>query len=559
MVHPFACPDWWARLQDGQTPFADLDLNQEAAAVAVEWFNMLRLPDVAGRPLLRDAAGDWMRDVVAALFGSLDESGARAVGECLLMVPKKNAKTTSAAAIALVFMLMNRRPKADMLIIGPTQKISEVAFEQARGMVEADEYLSKRFQVREHLKTILDRTNGARLMVRTFDNNVLTGCKPILCLIDELHVLGQSAGAVDVLRQVRGGMMPFPESLLVMITTQSDHPPAGVWKSELQYARGVRDGRISDGVRMLPVLYEFPEGLQRDPAQPWRDPALWHLVSPNMGRSITVERLIEGMQRAEHDGKGEVIAWATQHLNVEVGMALHANRWVAADYWGAAVEAGLTLDALLERCDVVSVGIDGGGLDDLLGVAVIGRERGTRRWLHWGKAWAQEIALDRRKDIASKLKDLEAAGDLTICSEPTADIIAVADLVQRLWELGLLPEKAGVGIDPFGVAALIDEIVGRGVPEDALIGIGQGSRLSPAVWGIERKLADGTFGHCGQAIMEWCLGNAVAEQRGNAVIITKETAGRAKIDPLVAMLNAGMIMQRNPEARQAHAPVVMAF
>ena len=213
------------------------------------------------------------------------------------------------------------------------------------------------------------------------------------------------------------------------------------------------------------------------------------------------------------------------------------------------MEAGMDLEQLIARCDVVSIGIDGGGLDDLLGVAVLGRERETRRWLHWGHAWAQQIALDRRKEIASKLRDLEAAGDLTICTEPTADIIAVADLVQRLWELGLLPEKAGVGLDPYGVAALIDEIVGRGVPEDALIGIGQGSRLSPAVWGIERKLADGTFGHCGQPIMDWCLGNAVAEQRGNAVIITKETAGRSKIDPLVAMLNAGMIMQRNPEAR----------
>jgi len=553
----FSCPDWVDRLRDGRSLLPELPLDEAAAARAVAIFDKLRLPDVAGTPSMADAAGDWVRDIVRALFGSMDSGGRRQVKELFGLVPKKNSKTTSGAGIMLTALLMNERPRAEGLLIGPTQEIADLSFAQASGMIAEDPegYLQKRFAVRDHIKTIEDLKNGSSLKIKTFDMRVMTGSKPTWVLVDELHVMSSVSYASRVIGQIRGGLLPRPDGFLLFITTQSDLPPAGVFRAELQLARGIRDGRIKGkGASMLPVLYEFPESMQTGKERPWEDPAFWHMVNPNLGLSISLDALEIDYAQAREKGEEEIRRWASQHLNVEIGLALHSDRWRGADFWESAGEPERcgSLEALLTRVEVATIGIDGGGLDDLLGLNVTGRDKETNQWLSWYHAWAQDDVFDRRKEIVETLQDFVRQGDLTICEYPTQDIEEVADLVQQVFEAGLLPEKYGVGLDPVGVAALVDELAARGIDTDEnggpVTGVSQGFRLSSAIWGMERKLKDGTLKHSGSPMMAWCVGNAKAEQRGNAVLITKQAAGKAKIDPLIAGFNAFYLMSRNPVA-----------
>ena len=147
-------------------------------------------------------------------------------------------------------------------------------------------------------------------------------------------------------------------------------------------ARKVRDGKVQ--MPLLSVLYELPERIVRDGG--WKDRKFWPLVNPNLGRSTSEEFLAREVMRAEEEGAASIALIASQHFNVQIGLSLRADGWAGAEVWERGFEPGLTLDALLERSEVVTVGVDGGGLDDLLGIGVIGREKQSKRWLAWSHA-----------------------------------------------------------------------------------------------------------------------------------------------------------------------------
>lgn len=562
----FACLDWRRRLQDGNTPIPDLPLNEDYASVAVDLFNMLRIPDIPGTPTMGDAAGDWIRDIVRAVFGCVeivpDENRPgktkliRRVGELFNLVPKKNGKTTNAGALGLVWMLLNKTPNVDGVIIGPTQEVADKCFAQIAAMIRLDPYLAKRFDVKEHKKTITDldqdedtgRPRMARLKVKSFDPKVVTGSIPAFAILDELHVMAEAHYASRVIGQIRGGMITNPASLLIFITTQSENRPSGAFEVELNYARKVRDGVLTEGVRMLPVLYEFPEEMQIAKTQPWRDPATWYMVTPSLGRPLDLDRMITDFRGACDKGRQNEIEWASQHLNIQVGMGYRGNAWAGTKYWDACANpGGLTLEQLLDQSEVCTVGGDWGGADDLASIVVMGR-RPDRRYLHWSMTWARETVLEERKSIAETLRGFERMGELRIAQSPEEQAADAAELIQTVFSTGLLPEKLGIGFDPAQMDPLIRELELRDIRVPLVTGIPQTWALQPAHQGLALLLESKLVLHAGQEIMSWAAGNARQELKGNNYMVTKQAAGVSKIDPLFATFNAYWLMRLNPVA-----------
>jgi phage terminase large subunit-like protein len=540
-----AVPDWKERIREGKSLVPDLPLHDAVADKALRIFKRLRVPDIVGNPTYGEVCGDWVFDFVRVIFGSYDpETKRRALREFFLLVPKKNGKSSIAAAIIVTAAILNERPEAELLLIAPTKQIADIAFKQAAGIIRLDDELVKLLHVQDHLKKITHLNTLAVILVKAAAADVITGSKATYILIDETHVFAQMARASDIFVEIRGSLASRPDGFLLQITTQSKTPPAGVFKAELQKARDVRDGAFS--FPMLAVLYELPAEDAVDNG--WMRRETWGLVNPNLNRSVDEGYLAGEIATAEREGPEKLALIASQHFNVEVGLGLHADRWAGALYWQAAARNGLTLDHIINECDVAVVGIDGGGLDDLMAIAVIGRHKVTRRWLHWGRAWAQPDVFERRKEIAPRLLDFVKDGDLWICKEVDEDVTQITDICERLFLAGLLPAKAGIGLDAYGIASLLDALDERGMAGDLVMAVQQGWKLQSAVTTLPRKLKDKTMQHCGQPLMAWAVGNAKSELRGSNYIVTKQAAGASKIDPLMATFNAAILMFLNPEA-----------
>lgn len=547
-----ACRDWERKIVERKSliPFSPLFPSEAEHALAV--FKSLKVVDLPGQPTFGEVCDQWVFDFVAAIFGANDpDTGSQLIREFFLLISKKNAKSTIAAGIMLTALIINWRNNEELLILAPTIEVAQNSFKPAAAMVRADPELEDLLHVQDHYRTITHRVTKAVLKVVAADTDTVSGKKAGRILIDELWVFGKRSNADAMLREATGGLVSRPEGFVIYLSTQSDHPPAGVFKAKLDYARRVRDGEIEDR-KFLPVIYEFPKAMIE--ANGYENPENFYVTNPNLDRSVSREWIEDELRKELSGDRTTLATFLSKHLNVEIGTNLRANRWPGADFWDrqASADIGTTIEdlpAFYDACEVIAPGIDGGGLDDLFGLSLVGRHKQTKDWLVWSHAWCHVGVLDRRKSIVSRLRDFEKAGEITIVDDELEDISSIVEIIKEISDRGLL---ACVAVDPAGLGEMIESLAEIGITQEdgLLMGAPQGYAMMNALKTSERKLANGTMKHGGSGLMSWCAGNLKIEPTATAIRATKQNAGDAKIDPMMAMFNAVTVMVRNPEAKR---------
>jgi len=541
-----SCRDWEDRIIQRRSLVPLGPLFEDEGQAALRVFKSLKVVDVAGRPTFGECCDEWVFDFVLLIFGAYDKKAVRRlINEFFLLISKKNGKSTIAAGIMLTALIRNWRRSAELLLLAPTLEVAKNAWQPMVDMVRADAELVDLLHIQENLRQIRHRVTNALLKVLAADTDTVGGKKASFVLVDELWIFGNRANAHAMLMEATGGLASRPEGFVIFLSTQSDKPPAGIFKEKLDLYRNIRDGKIVDR-KKFGILFEFPDYLLKKEA--YLDPEYFYVTNPSLGRSVQVDFLIEKMADAKRGDKGVLNIFLAKHLNVQIGTNLRENRWPGAEYWAARELENLTFEELLARSEVAIVGIDGGGLDDLFGFCALGRCRETKRWLAWSHAWCHQGVLIRRQSIAQVLTDAKEAGELTIVDDELDDVSQIVAKIMEVKDRGILSK---VAVDAAGLGELVDalaaEDVGITEENELLAAAPQGFGMMNAIKTAERKLTNGTLWHSPSKLMAWCVSNLKIEPTATAIRATKATAGDAKIDMAMALFDAVTFMSLNPE------------
>lgn len=242
----------------------------------------------AGEPVLLEL---WQKALLAALFGFIDrETGRRQYRELLLIVARKNGKSTLAAGIGVYLLMADGESGPEIYSAATKRDQAKIIWSESVRMIQKSPALGKRCKCLA--SKIRCGFNDGVFAPLASDTNNQDGLNIHGALIDELHAI-KDKNTYDVL--VDG--MSAREQPLCIITSTAGTVRDNIY--DLKYDEGASivagygDPEGYHDETVLPVIYEL------DKRAEWTDPVCWQKANPALGTIKSIEQLQGKVDRAK--------------------------------------------------------------------------------------------------------------------------------------------------------------------------------------------------------------------------------------------------------------------
>jgi phage terminase large subunit-like protein len=474
----------------------------------------------AGRPIVLE---EWQQAFIANIFGWKRPDGFRRYRSALLYVPRKNAKTTIAAGLALEFTFIDGEPGAEVYGGAANKDQASICHSIAKEMVRGSLELAKRAKIFK--SAITYEAEGSSYQVVSSKGETKHGFNPHAAIIDELHAQ-KSRDLVEALTTGSGARrQPF-----TLYTTTADHARPSICNEVHKYASDVRDGVIEDPT-FLPVIYEASR------EDDWTAEAIWRKANPNLGVSVKLDFIRDACKKAQNR-PAEENSFKRLHLNI---ITEQADRWLPLVEWDAC--AG---DMSVEELEEALAGqLCYGGLDlstrkDLTAFGLVFPPAGAREW--WGilvKAWAPRMsALERERKDRVPYVSWAKQGLLKLTEGNVVDYNVVLDDVMEIAKRYQFARSEN-GEPCFAYDRVFAEHLERLFSDDGFDVIPFGQGFLSMAWPtqeLENLISEGKIRHGGNPLLRWCASNVSIEidHAGNKKPSKKKSS--EKIDPMVGVI-----------------------
>lgn len=300
-------------------------------ALFARWCRTLTL-DIGG-PLQLE---QFQRRMLADYFAGATET--------LILLPKKNGKTTLLAALALFHLLTT--DDAECVLGARSREQATILYDQAAGFVRRSADLRERVVAKRGYREIRSLRDSGRIRVLAADVDTADGVLPTLALVDELH----RARSAELYGIFRDGLGPrHGRMLAISAAGDSEASPLGLMRAAARRLPTItRKGRYtyarsSDGAYALHEwALEADDNVDNVRVVKRANPASWQ----------TLERL-----KLRHDSPS-MLPWQWQRFACGLWVGAEA-WWVAADDWHAGAR-----ELELQPGDEITVGFDGARYGD---------------------------------------------------------------------------------------------------------------------------------------------------------------------------------------------------
>lgn len=478
-----------------------------------------------GKPIVLEV---WQKAFIAAAFGFVHGiDGTRKYREVLLVVARKNGKSTVGSGIGLYLQIADGEPGSEVYAVATKKDQAKLVWLESKRMVKKSPALLKR--IKPLVSEMVSEWNDSTFKPLGSDSETLDGLNVHGAMMDEIHAW-KDKNLYDV---IVDGTSSREQPMIFMITTAGTVRES-VYDMKYEEAEMLLNGLDDpDGYkdeRFLPIIYEL------DKREEWTDPSKWKKANPGLGTIKKVDQLETKVNKAKANSL-LVKNLLTKDFNIRE----------------TSTEAWLTFEQLnnpdtfdIEKLKP-SYGIGGCDLSsttDLTAAKVIFMVPEDPHIYVKQMYWLPEDLLEQRsKEDKIPYNLWHEQGILRTTPGNSVHYKFVTK-----WFLEIRDEYGiylpWIGYDKWSANYWVEDMQGY-FGKEAMIPIAQGKQtLSSPMKLLGADLESKLINYNNHTIDKWCLSNTAIDVDKNLNIQPNKTKNqRRRIDGTAALLNAYVVLQ----------------